>query len=96
MADSTLKYQIQAYYSKKVIKMCAENQRKKRIQVKNACTNCRKQHAACDDIRPCYRCKKLKISQTCFDQPRKKRRHSLEKRKETETETMTSMKYLRS
>lgn len=42
-------------------------------QVKLACTNCRKAHSACDDIRPCSRCTKYGLTDSCEDKPRRKR-----------------------
>jgi len=49
--------------------------RRKRKQVKKACTNCRKAHAACDSLRPCKRCKKYSLEATCVDHQRKKRKY---------------------
>jgi len=46
----------------------------KRKQVKKACTNCRKAHAACEPERPCKRCKKFNLEVTCIDHQRKKRK----------------------
>jgi len=47
--------------------------KKKRFQVKKACTNCRSSHTACSEGRPCERCISRKIEETCKDIPRKKR-----------------------
>jgi hypothetical protein len=43
------------------------------FKVKLACTNCRKAHAACDDVRPCSRCAKYNLADSCEDKPRRKR-----------------------
>lgn len=51
----------------------ADGQKKRRPQVKLACMNCRRQHAGCTDIRPCERCTRLGLADTCEDMPRKKR-----------------------
>eukprot|EP01120_Amphizonella_sp_Union-15-10_P001227 TRINITY_DN11279_c0_g1_i1.p1 TRINITY_DN11279_c0_g1~~TRINITY_DN11279_c0_g1_i1.p1 ORF type:complete len:347 (-),score=49.45 TRINITY_DN11279_c0_g1_i1:80-1120(-) len=55
-----------------------ENSRRKRKQVKKACTNCRKAHSACDAQRPCNRCKKYNLESTCVDHQRKKRKYKLQ------------------
>ncbi|KAG2229827.1 hypothetical protein INT48_008271, partial [Thamnidium elegans] len=47
---------------------------KRRSQVKNACVNCQKACKKCDEGRPCQRCIKLGITDTCFDSPRKERK----------------------
>ncbi|KAJ7204268.1 hypothetical protein C8J57DRAFT_1619088 [Mycena rebaudengoi] len=48
--------------------------RTKRKQVKNACTNCQRSSKRCDDARPCLRCVKYGISETCMDSVRRERR----------------------
>jgi hypothetical protein len=53
--------------------------RSKRRQVKNACTNCRKACKKCDDARPCLRCVKYDISDSCVDSPRKPRTRGLKR-----------------
>jgi len=50
-----------------------KKEKKRRVQVSKACSNCRKIHAACDKERPCHRCKNNKMEDTCIDVPRKKR-----------------------
>lgn len=50
-----------------------DKKRKRRKQVKKACTNCRQAHARCDDMRPCSRCVKHGIGQFCHDAKTKKR-----------------------
>lgn len=45
----------------------------KRKQVKRACINCQKAHAACDDTRPCNRCVTLNLAPTCEDVGRRKK-----------------------
>jgi len=50
-----------------------KQRRPKRKQVKRACTNCRKSHSGCDDLRPCSRCTDNGLEASCEDVPRKKR-----------------------
>ncbi|OBZ86919.1 putative transcriptional regulatory protein C27B12.11c [Choanephora cucurbitarum] len=47
---------------------------KRRSQVKNACVNCQKACKKCDEGRPCQRCIKLGITDTCINSPRKERK----------------------
>ncbi|KAI9253266.1 hypothetical protein EDC94DRAFT_651310 [Helicostylum pulchrum] len=51
-----------------------KNVSKRRSQVKNACVNCQKACKKCDEGRPCQRCIKLGITDTCFNSPRKERK----------------------
>lgn len=46
--------------------------KKRKKQVKQACAGCKKAHTRCEDIRPCPRCKSMKVE--CIDAPRKKRK----------------------
>ncbi|KAI9021647.1 hypothetical protein CLU79DRAFT_719338 [Phycomyces nitens] len=46
----------------------------KRKQVKNACTNCQKACKKCDDSRPCPRCVKYGVADTCINSVRKERK----------------------
>ncbi|GES92838.1 Zn(2)-C6 fungal-specific transcription factor [Rhizophagus clarus] len=46
----------------------------KREQVKCACVNCKKSCKKCDDERPCQRCIRLNIAETCKDSIRKERK----------------------
>jgi hypothetical protein len=46
----------------------------KRKQVKNACTNCQKACKKCDDQRPCTRCVKYGIEDSCVNSQRKERK----------------------
>ncbi|GBC11235.1 uncharacterized protein OCT59_025623 [Rhizophagus irregularis] len=46
----------------------------KREQVKCACVNCKKSCKKCDDERPCQRCIRLNIAETCRDSIRKERK----------------------
>lgn len=46
----------------------------KRVQVKNACTNCQKACKKCDNVRPCARCIKFGEGELCVDSVRKDRR----------------------
>ncbi|ORX89291.1 hypothetical protein K493DRAFT_69779 [Basidiobolus meristosporus CBS 931.73] len=48
--------------------------RPKRRQVKNACINCQKACKKCDEGRPCQRCIKYGLGDTCRDSTRKERR----------------------
>lgn len=50
-----------------------KQKRPKRKQVKRACSNCRKSHSGCDDLRPCSRCIDNGLESSCADVPRKKR-----------------------
>lgn len=45
----------------------------KREQVKRACNNCRKACKKCDSGRPCFRCIKFRIQDTCADSGRRRR-----------------------
>ena len=45
----------------------------KRKQVKNACVNCQRACKKCDDVRPCTRCVKYGIADSCIDSQRKER-----------------------
>ncbi|KAJ2373002.1 hypothetical protein IW150_003836, partial [Coemansia sp. RSA 2607] len=47
--------------------------RKKRAQVKNACVNCQRACKRCDSGRPCQRCIKHSLQDTCVDSTRKPR-----------------------
>ena len=53
---------------------------KKRKFVRNACTNCRKAHAKCDENLPCGRCVRMKLESSCTPAPSQKR--GRKKRKE--------------
>lgn len=44
----------------------------KRKQVKQACANCQRACKKCDDVRPCQRCIKLGMEESCFDTLRKR------------------------
>ncbi|KAI8341931.1 hypothetical protein BC941DRAFT_466831 [Chlamydoabsidia padenii] len=52
----------------------SQQPQQKRKQVKNACTNCQKACKKCEDVRPCVRCVKYGISETCVSSVRKERR----------------------
>lgn len=45
----------------------------KRLQVKNACVNCQRACKKCDDNRPCSRCAKYGMEDSCADSSRKER-----------------------
>lgn len=47
--------------------------RPKRSQVKNACSSCQKACKKCDVGRPCMRCIKFRIADTCVDSVRRER-----------------------
>ncbi|KAI8146875.1 hypothetical protein BJV82DRAFT_664975 [Fennellomyces sp. T-0311] len=51
----------------------------KRKQVKNACTNCQKACKKCDDARPCPRCIKYGIGDTCVNSVRKERKKGIKR-----------------
>lgn len=53
--------------------------RPKRRQVKNACVNCQKACKKCDEGRPCGRCVKYGLSDTCFDSTRKERKRGIKR-----------------
>ncbi|CAJ0839791.1 1051_t:CDS:2, partial [Entrophospora sp. SA101] len=46
----------------------------KRKQVKNACVNCQRACKKCDEGRPCQRCIKYELTDTCQDSIRKERK----------------------
>ena len=50
------------------------NSVKRRVQVKIACVHCKKACKKCDNVRPCSRCNRLGLSDTCVDAPRKERK----------------------
>ncbi|KAL1924190.1 uncharacterized protein VTP21DRAFT_7225 [Calcarisporiella thermophila] len=51
----------------------------KRHQVKNACVNCQKACKKCDDGRPCQRCIKYGLTDTCVNSPRKERKKGIKR-----------------
>ncbi|KAI7870047.1 hypothetical protein BDF14DRAFT_1778819 [Spinellus fusiger] len=51
----------------------------KRKQVKNACTNCQKACKKCDDSRPCPRCVKYGVAETCVNSVRKERKKGIKR-----------------
>ncbi|CAM0137545.1 hypothetical protein VKS41_003012 [Umbelopsis sp. WA50703] len=51
----------------------------KRKQVKNACVNCQKACKKCDDGRPCARCIKYGLTETCVDSVRKERKKGVKR-----------------
>ncbi|KAF8888617.1 hypothetical protein BD779DRAFT_1523977 [Infundibulicybe gibba] len=53
--------------------------RPKRKQVKMACTNCAAACKRCDETRPCERCVKYGISDTCRDGQRKERKKGIKR-----------------
>ncbi|KAL0579250.1 hypothetical protein V5O48_002754 [Marasmius crinis-equi] len=53
--------------------------RPKRKQVKVACTNCAAACKRCDDARPCERCQKYGIADTCIDGQRKERKKGMKR-----------------
>ncbi|KAJ1913625.1 hypothetical protein H4219_005134 [Mycoemilia scoparia] len=69
--------------------------RRKRAQVKNACINCQKACKKCDDGRPCQRCIKYGIEDTCRSSKRKERKKGIKrgpykKRKHLESDMSVS------
>ncbi|KAJ1993856.1 hypothetical protein H4R33_000492 [Dimargaris cristalligena] len=63
----------------------------KRKQVKNACTNCQKACKKCDDARPCQRCVKYGLEDSCHNSARKERKKGIKrgpyKRRQTRSAT---------
>ncbi|KAI9318211.1 hypothetical protein BX666DRAFT_1936062 [Dichotomocladium elegans] len=53
--------------------------RPKRKQVKNACVNCQKACKKCDDGRPCQRCIKYGLIDTCANSVRKERKKGIKR-----------------
>ncbi|KAL0095067.1 hypothetical protein J3Q64DRAFT_1629331 [Phycomyces blakesleeanus] len=51
----------------------------KRKQVKNACVNCQKACKKCDEGRPCQRCIKYALVDTCVDSVRKERKKGVKR-----------------
>lgn len=51
----------------------------KRKQVKMACTNCAAACKRCDEARPCERCQKYGIADTCIDGQRKERKKGIKR-----------------
>ncbi|KAF9351062.1 hypothetical protein BGX34_000840 [Mortierella sp. NVP85] len=54
-------------------------QKPKRRQVKNACVNCQKACKKCDEGRPCARCIKYGLTDTCVDSTRKVRKKGIKR-----------------
>ncbi|KZT07039.1 uncharacterized protein LAESUDRAFT_725384 [Laetiporus sulphureus 93-53] len=54
-------------------------QRPKRKQVKMACTNCASACKRCDEARPCERCRKYNIADSCVDGVRKERKKGIKR-----------------
>ncbi|CAJ0871134.1 336_t:CDS:2 [Entrophospora sp. SA101] len=51
----------------------------KRKQVKNACVNCQRACKKCDEGRPCQRCIKYELTDTCQDSIRKERKKGIKR-----------------
>ncbi|CEH15795.1 potential fungal zinc cluster transcription factor [Ceraceosorus bombacis] len=51
----------------------------KRRQVKNACVNCQKACKKCDEGRPCSRCVKYGLTDSCQDSSRKERKRGIKR-----------------
>ncbi|CEP08945.1 hypothetical protein [Parasitella parasitica] len=62
-----------------VIRAHSTSETPKRNQVKNACTNCQKACKKCDDARPCPRCEKYGIADTCVNSVRKERKKGIKR-----------------
>ncbi|KAG0279734.1 hypothetical protein BGZ96_001840 [Linnemannia gamsii] len=56
-----------------------QGQKPKRRQVKNACVNCQKACKKCDEGRPCSRCIKYGLTETCVDSTRKVRKKGIKR-----------------
>jgi hypothetical protein len=52
---------------------------KRRVQVKIACVHCKKACKKCDNVRPCNRCERLGLADTCVDAPRKERKKGMKR-----------------
>jgi len=52
---------------------------RKRKQVRNACVNCQKACKKCDEGRPCARCNKYNLSETCTNSTRKERQKGVKR-----------------
>lgn len=59
--------------------MMAHGMRPKRKQVKNACVNCQKACKKCDEGRPCTRCIKYGLTDSCQDSLRKERKRGIKR-----------------
>lgn len=71
-------YRQNAFFSEpSIAEVPSYSKNKKRIQVKNACVNCQKACKKCDDTKPCLRCIKKGIQETCKDSSRKIRQKGL-------------------
>lgn len=57
----------------------AAQMRMKRKQVKNACTNCATACKRCDEARPCERCVKYGLIESCVDGQRKERKKGIKR-----------------
>lgn len=64
----------------------------KRKQVKNACVNCQRACKKCDDLRPCSRCVKYGIEDSCTDSQRKERKRKGADGEEHSTATERKLK----
>ncbi|KAJ2579579.1 hypothetical protein GGH95_003033, partial [Coemansia sp. RSA 1836] len=53
--------------------------RPKRAQVKNACVNCQRACKKCDNARPCHRCVKYNLLDSCVDSTRKPRKKGIKR-----------------
>ncbi|KAJ6504031.1 hypothetical protein DFH09DRAFT_1335464 [Mycena vulgaris] len=53
--------------------------RPKRNQVKMACTDCAQACKCCDDTRPCARCLKYNMGDSCVDGQRKERKKGVKR-----------------
>ena len=55
------------------------NGKPKRKQVKNACTNCQTACKRCEDARPCGRCVKYGLADSCVNSARKERKKGIKR-----------------
>ncbi|KAI8378744.1 hypothetical protein EDC96DRAFT_493047 [Choanephora cucurbitarum] len=62
-----------------IILPSTESTKPKRQQVKNACIHCQKACKKCDNGRPCQRCIKYNLSDTCRNSERKKRQKGIKR-----------------
>ncbi|KAJ2958232.1 hypothetical protein NUW54_g14545 [Trametes sanguinea] len=69
----------QAIHSQQVSPRRQPAPKPKRKQVKMACTNCASACKRCDEARPCERCVKYGLAETCVDGVRKERKKGIKR-----------------
>jgi hypothetical protein len=71
----------------------SDSSTKKRKFVRNACSNCRKAHAKCDENLPCGRCVRMRLTETCLPAPSQKRGRKKAKGVAQETEPTQNLSF---